>query len=103
MAREPKLPKKHLATAYKDHEGLHDPWCPPRVVVPPVVGEAVCSQKCPSQGFPSQATSRFVVMTTDCGKARGVVLASWETCQVGGATGQGTTGTTTDCGALDGS
>ncbi|WMV54507.1 hypothetical protein MTR67_047892 [Solanum verrucosum] len=42
-------------------------------------------------------------MTTDHGKARGVALASWEKCQVEGATGQGTTGTTTSRGALDGS
>ncbi|WMV50356.1 hypothetical protein MTR67_043741 [Solanum verrucosum] len=99
MAKGPRLPKKHLATANHDQEGLHDPWWPLRVVVPPVVGEAVCPQKCPSQGSPSRATARLVVKITDLGKARGVALASWETCQVGGATGQGTTGR----GALDGS
>ncbi|WMV08810.1 hypothetical protein MTR67_002195 [Solanum verrucosum] len=60
-------------------------------------------QKCPSQRFPSRATSQLVVMTTDHGKARGVALDSWENCQVGGATGKGTTGTTTGRGALDGS
>ncbi|WMV50355.1 hypothetical protein MTR67_043740 [Solanum verrucosum] len=39
----------------------------------------------------------------DCGKTHGVALASWDTCQVGGATGQGTTDTTTGPVALDGS
>ncbi|WMV09040.1 hypothetical protein MTR67_002425 [Solanum verrucosum] len=56
----------------------------------------------PRKGSPSQATSQLVVKTTDRGKARGVALASWEACQVGEATGQGTTGTTMSRGALDG-
>ncbi|WMV49841.1 hypothetical protein MTR67_043226 [Solanum verrucosum] len=41
-------------------------------------------------------------MTTDRGKARGAALASWEAFQVRRATGQGTTGTTTSRGAIDG-
>ncbi|WMV58620.1 hypothetical protein MTR67_052005 [Solanum verrucosum] len=43
MARGPRLPC--LATAYHDHEGLHDLWWPPRVMVPPVVGKAMCPKK----------------------------------------------------------
>ncbi|WMV58656.1 hypothetical protein MTR67_052041 [Solanum verrucosum] len=56
----------------------------------------------PSKGSPSRATSRLVVKTTDRGKARGVALASWGLVKLGEVTGQGTTGTTTSCGALDG-
>ncbi|WMV18592.1 hypothetical protein MTR67_011977 [Solanum verrucosum] len=33
MARWPRLPKMCLATTHHDHEGLHDPWWPPRPVV----------------------------------------------------------------------
>uniref|UniRef100_M1DZE6 Uncharacterized protein n=1 Tax=Solanum tuberosum TaxID=4113 RepID=M1DZE6_SOLTU len=101
MVRGPKLPKTSLVTAFHDHEGLHDLWWPPLVVVPPVVGEAVCPQNCPSQGSPPRATSWIVVMTTDHGKAHGVSLASWDMCQVRRSPGQGTTGTTTSRGALD--
>uniref|UniRef100_M1DHU0 Uncharacterized protein n=1 Tax=Solanum tuberosum TaxID=4113 RepID=M1DHU0_SOLTU len=98
-----KAVKMHLATTHHDHEGLHDPWWPPRAVVPPVVGEAVSSQGCPKEGSPSRATSRLVLMTMDSGNARGVAFTTWEVWQVEGATGQGTTGTTMGRGALDGS
>ncbi|WMV46458.1 hypothetical protein MTR67_039843 [Solanum verrucosum] len=69
--------KLSLSTTYHDHEGLYDLWWPPRVLVPPVVGKAVCPSKVPSQGSPSRATSRLVVMTTGHGMALGVALASW--------------------------
>ncbi|WMV50265.1 hypothetical protein MTR67_043650 [Solanum verrucosum] len=91
-----------LATTYHDHIGLHDPWRPPRVVVLPVVAMAVCPRKLPSQGSPSQTTSRLMVMTTGHGKARGVALAWWELCNVVGATPSKATGTNTSGGALDG-
>uniref|UniRef100_M1D858 Uncharacterized protein n=1 Tax=Solanum tuberosum TaxID=4113 RepID=M1D858_SOLTU len=68
-----------------------------------VVGEAVCPKNCPSQGYPSRANSRIVVKTTNRGKTRGVALASWGHVSLREVTGQGTTGTTTDHVALDGS
>ncbi|WMV59214.1 hypothetical protein MTR67_052599 [Solanum verrucosum] len=58
--------------------------------------------KMPKEGSPSRATSRLVVKTTDRGKAHGVAFTLWEACQVGEATGQGTTGTTTSRGAWEG-
>ncbi|WMV32931.1 hypothetical protein MTR67_026316 [Solanum verrucosum] len=70
--------KLGLATAYNDHEGLLNPWWPPRVMVTPVIGMAVCPRKVPSQGSLSQATSQLVVMTTGHRKACGVALALWE-------------------------
>ncbi|WMV45301.1 hypothetical protein MTR67_038686 [Solanum verrucosum] len=66
-------------------------------------GEAVASQMLPQKGSPSRATSRLVVKTTARGKARGVSFTLCGVFQVNIATGQGTTGTFTACGALDGS
>ncbi|WMV50224.1 hypothetical protein MTR67_043609, partial [Solanum verrucosum] len=66
-------------------------------------GEAVSPQRCPKEGSPSRAISKQVVKTTNCGKTREVAFTSWEVWQAEGAIGQGTSGTTTGRGALDGS
>ncbi|WMV08486.1 hypothetical protein MTR67_001871 [Solanum verrucosum] len=62
----------------------------------------VCHCEVPSQGTPSRATSRLVVLTTGHGKARGVALDWWELCKVEEATASKTKGTTTSHGSLDG-
>ncbi|WMV13528.1 hypothetical protein MTR67_006913 [Solanum verrucosum] len=63
--------------------------------------QEVCPKKVLSKGSPSQATSWIVVMTTGHRKTHGVALSLGERCHVEGATGQGTTCTTTGHGALD--
>uniref|UniRef100_M1DFD1 Uncharacterized protein n=1 Tax=Solanum tuberosum TaxID=4113 RepID=M1DFD1_SOLTU len=49
------------------------------------------------------ATSRLVVKTTDSGKARGVAFTTWGLAKSREPIDQGTSGTTTRRGALDGS
>ncbi|WMV58373.1 hypothetical protein MTR67_051758 [Solanum verrucosum] len=49
-----------------------------------------------------QLSPRPVGLTTDCGRSRGLPLSSREVAKLGRVTGQGTTGTTTGRGSLDG-
>ncbi|KAG5590059.1 hypothetical protein H5410_040573 [Solanum commersonii] len=66
-------------------------------------GEAVSPLSLPQEGSPSRATLRLVVRTTSRGKACGVSFTLWGWYQGSIATGQGTMGTFTGRGALDGS
>ncbi|WMV58613.1 hypothetical protein MTR67_051998 [Solanum verrucosum] len=76
--------KLGLTIVYQDHEGLHNPWWPPRAVVATT-----------SRG----ATRGWLVVSPR--EVCGVALGLWENVMLKGDTGQGTTGATTVCGSLD--
>ncbi|WMV29704.1 hypothetical protein MTR67_023089 [Solanum verrucosum] len=102
MVWEPRLPKTSPSYCLPRPRGSSRPVVATMSSGATRGGKEACSSLVPSQGTPSRATSRLMVITTGRGMARRVALAWWEMLQVEGTTVPKFMGTTTSRGSQDG-